>query len=337
MIQHRLLNWYGVDTHKNLGIDRVCGRPSDTLLIDTQGNCYACECQSWLPVPVGNLHQQNLQDIIEGETRQELQQSVSDGSYRYCNSNHCSYIKDNHIPKQNTEFSLRLAIDDSCNLSCPSCRKHSIFLQKGRMFEMRMNLAKKIVEFLSSQSGRCCLHIGSDGDPFASLIYRYILRHTGTLNNIDYTITTNGLLIDKMYQRVPDLFKRLKTLNISVDGASASTYELLRRGGQWKRIKNNLNFVKQIKSKHNFEFIIHMVVQRSNYKELGDMVELARNVGADRVWFNRITDWNVMKNFDLEDIANKSHPEHDLYTTELENLKKLKQENKNIVIKMTTL
>ena len=85
MINRRLFEHYGIDTDKDLKIDRVCARPYDTVLIDKMGSCYACECTAWLPQSIGNLQVRELADIIGGHTHQHLQSSVADGTYRYCN------------------------------------------------------------------------------------------------------------------------------------------------------------------------------------------------------------------------------------------------------------
>jgi hypothetical protein len=59
MINQRLFDWYGVDTQKNLRLNTYCSRPYDTVLIDKTGGCFLCECTSWLPQSVGNLHKQS--------------------------------------------------------------------------------------------------------------------------------------------------------------------------------------------------------------------------------------------------------------------------------------
>ena len=93
MINHRLFEQYRIDTKKDLKIKNLCPRPKDTILIDKQGSCYACECQSWLPQSIGNLQIKSLEEIIGGEMHQHLQSSITDGTYRYCNEHQCSYIK----------------------------------------------------------------------------------------------------------------------------------------------------------------------------------------------------------------------------------------------------
>ena len=55
MINERLFEQYNIDTKKHLGIINRCPRPFDTILIDKNGSCYACESTSWLPQSIGYL------------------------------------------------------------------------------------------------------------------------------------------------------------------------------------------------------------------------------------------------------------------------------------------
>ena len=111
----------------------------------------------------------------------------------------------------------------------------------------RHGLADKIIEYVGKQSHKINVHLGSDGDPFASLVYRYFVKATKHLPNIRFTVQTNGLLIKKMHERHTELFEKLDTLNISIDGATKETYETLRRGGSYEKILENLETVKKIK------------------------------------------------------------------------------------------
>ena len=114
-----------LDMITDLAIPTTCARPYDTLLIDSWGSCFLCECQSWLPQSVGNLHRNSIPEILNSAMAKEMQTSVADGTYRYCNNHQCMYIKKGDIrpvTQGRALQNLRLAIDNSCNLSCPSCR-----------------------------------------------------------------------------------------------------------------------------------------------------------------------------------------------------------------------
>jgi len=299
MINSRLFDWYGIDTKKNLMIKAVCPKPFDTVLIDKNGSCFVCECTAWLPQSVGNLHKDSLQEIFNSKMAEELRRSVSDGSYRYCNAEQCQWIQKNIVEncKDRTPniSTLRLAIDDSCNLSCPSCRTSKIFHKKGKMLSLRLSLVDKIIEFLKHKENML-IHIGSDGDPFASLVYRYFMRNVPNTKSFRFNFQTNGLLIKKMFQRLRNVVDRINEINISIDGASEQTYESLRKGGKFAGILENLEFLRGYSDR--FKINIHMVVQQSNWHEMSKMLELAEKFNVNKVWFNKIQNWNTTKNFD---------------------------------------
>jgi len=264
MINQRLFDHYGIDTKKNLQIQQSCARPFDTVLIDKQGSCYACECTAWLPQSIGNLQVKGLQEIIGSDMHRLMQDSISDGTYRFCNQSQCSYIRSG-LFYQATEQKikrLRLAIDDSCNLRCPSCRKGMIFHKEGSAYNLGIRLADKINEWLYNHKHPIRVHIGSDGDPFASHVYRHFMEHTPKRDNIKYSILTNGLMFKEFYNTVPHIINNLQELGVSIDGATKETYEKLRLGGKWGKIIEALECIAELKKKKDFRFNLHFVVQQ---------------------------------------------------------------------------
>jgi len=302
MINQRLFDHYGIDTAKDLKIKNRCPRPYDTILIDKQGSCYACECTAWLPQSIGNLQIKSMDEIVGSNMHQYLQSSITDGTYRYCNEHQCSYIKSDVVLHGRPEHiqHLRLAIDDSCNLRCPSCRKGLIFHKEGSAYNLGIKLADKINDWLYHYEHQMQVHIGSDGDPFASHVYRHFMEQTPERDNIKYSILTNALMFKEFHTRVPYVINNLQELGVSIDGASKETYEKLRLGGKWEKINENLECISKLKEKQNFYFGLHMVVQQDNWHELEDMLGLGRKYGADRVYFNKIEDWNTNIDFDLQ-------------------------------------
>jgi len=296
MINQRLFDQYNIDTKKDLKIKNRCPRPFDTILIDKNGSCYACECTAWLPQSIGNLQIRSLSEIIGSETHTQLQDSISDGSYRYCNENQCPYIKSGNVLNtiQDTLIKeIRLAIDDSCNLRCPSCRNGMIFHKEGLTYNKRIKLADSINHWLELQEHPLTVHMGSDGDPFASNIYRYFMSNTPIKTNIGYSILTNGLMFEEHRGVLANIMGKLKVLGVSIDGASKQTYEKLRLGGRWDKIKSNLQSMADSKDKYDFWFRFHVVVQQDNWWEMKDMAELAESYGVDEIYFSKIQDWNT--------------------------------------------
>ena len=300
MINKRLFEHYGIDTNKDLTINKSCARPFDTVLIDKMGSCYACECTSWLPQSIGNLQVKSLSEILDSDVRRHLQSSILDGTYRYCNNHQCSYLRNMKFYQQRVPQikHLRLAIDDSCNLRCPSCRNGLIFHKEGSAYNLGVRLADSINDWLHDYDQPVKVHIGSDGDPFASHVYRHFMEQTPERDNIKYSLLTNALMFKEFHHRIQNVIRNLDDLGVSIDGASRDTYEKLRLGGRWDKINENLECIAELKNKHNFKLGLHMVVQADNWHEMDDMLALAHKHNADRVYFNKIEDWNT--NLDME-------------------------------------
>jgi len=294
-ITQRLFDHYGIDTHKDLKIRQKCPKPFDTVLIDKRGSCFACECTAWLPQSIGNLQVSELSDIIGSDMHQHLQSTIDDGTYRYCNQVQCTYLQSNDWPSGTPAAveHLRLAIDDSCNLRCPTCRNDMIFHKQGSSYNLGIKLANKINRWLRDSDRPVQVHIGSDGDPFASHVYRHFMEQTPTRDNIKYSILTNGLMFREFHNKIPQVINNLQELGVSIDGASEDTYERLRLGGRWDKIKSNLQSIADTKAKNNFTFRLHMVVQQDNWWEMPDMIRLAEQYNVDQVYFNKIQDWNT--------------------------------------------
>ena len=308
MINQRLFDHYNINTQKDLRISSHCPRPFDTVLIDKRGSCYACECTSWLPQSMGNLQIKSLGEIIDGDMHQHLKSSITDSTYRYCNEHQCSWLRGRNfkdfkqsVPQHRISH-IRLAIDDSCNLRCPSCRTSMIFHKEGSAFTLGVRLADKINEWLHDHEHPVRVHIGSDGDPFASHVYRHFMDRTPERPNIKYSILTNGLMFKEFHTRVPNVINNLKDLGVSIDGATKDTYEKLRLGGRWDKMLEGLECMAEQKQKHGFRFILHFVVQKDNFHEMQDIIDLGEKYGADKVWLNKIQDWGTTGDFKRQDI-----------------------------------
>lgn len=318
---------------KNLKLSVFCPRPFDTLLIDRLGMVYACECSSWLPKPVGNLQLQSIEQILEGERLRRIQGSILDGSYRHCEEKLCSYLQDtrpsvklwSQDPPPAELKIIRLGIDDSCNLSCPSCRNRVIYEGRGMRLRKRMTYADAVLRYLETPNTRTLVHIGSDGDPFASLVYRHFMRKFSE-NFLDHPhhklgLQTNGLLCKNYMEKNPHLAKKIKYIGLSIDGCTTNTYESLRKGGKFSTLLKNLEFIKQLHDQHKFELQYHCVIQKTNYREMEDYIRFAEAHGADKIWFNRIMDWKTLHDFSGEDVADPRHPDHGDFRKRLDEIR----------------
>jgi len=187
-----------------------------------------------------------------------------------------------------------------------------IFHKEGSAYNLGIRLADKINTWLHNFTHPIQVHIGSDGDPFASHVYRHFMEQTPQRDNIKYSILTNGLMFKEFHTQVPYVINNLQELGVSIDGASWETYEKLRLGGKWEKIIEGMECIAELKMKHEFRFILHFVVQKDNYHEMEKIIDLGERYGADKVWLNRIEDWGTIDDFRTQDIFKTPGYQHEL-------------------------
>ena len=309
--------------------DYVCLNPFKHLEF-FEKDVYCC-CPGWLNMPVGDIN--NLNDIWQGERLKNIQNSVLDGSYSYCDKNLCPALSGLYYNNKNNDFSkksdfirnnynkgpevLNFSFDNSCNLSCPSCRTNLIMADSNELVNNN-----NIMENISKNFGgtvTTMMMIGS-GDVFASKTFRNFL--------IDFdiekypkieslSIQTNGMLLNKeMWNKMIKSRDLIKMINISVDAATKETYEKIRRGGKWEILMENLKFITKLNCVITFTFI----VQDTNYKEMESFYNLIMSIiPSSKISFTKITNWGTYseEEFKNKEIYNEYHPEFNLFLNEL--------------------
>ena len=317
-----------------------CRSPFEHFEIASNGDVHLC-CPGWIKGSVGNLGQQSLVEIWNGEKAQAMRASVRDGSYSQCLSHMCPHlqaldqgarlpdyspIESFEAPK--SEYSKRIsqgvfppgpsiingAFDLTCNLSCPSCRREPIVYRPGTAeWQHAEKMANAIIEAFPRVHR---LKLAGNGDPFASRLYWKMLTSIDrTLHpKMRVVIHTNGLLF------TPDRWKELSkahglidTIEVSIDAASAESYALNRRGGSFETLLERIAFLGNLRREDKFRrFIVSFVVQANNFREMPAFVELGRSVHADTIVFNRMNDWGSFPSAMLANrsIHRREHPQH---------------------------
>ena len=110
------------------------------------------------------------------------------------------------------------------------------------------------------------------------------------------------------------------------------TYEKLRLGGKWEKILEGLECMAEQKRKHGFRFILHYVVQKDNFHEMQEIIDLGERYNADRVWLNKIEDWGTMDDFQSQSIWH-----NDDYKRELDKVKQRMRQRGDRFIECPTL
>jgi len=326
-----------------------CRLPFTEIAIDPAGDVYPACCPDWVAFPLGNLLDQDWEEVWNGDRARAFRESAYDGSLRYCDRNWCPHLSDAAaglrsgvvVPVEERARALegysralrragrkretRLAegpvhavlnYDPSCNLRCPSCRneiRQATGRERERILRIHEAAASGILPRVRSVS------LTGVGDPFGGRVFREFLeaydpRRFPGIRSIH--LNTNGQLFSpEMYARMPGLHGLQLSTDISIDAATPEVYERLRPPARWDRLVENLRFLRALRNLHCLG--ISMVVQADNYRQMLDFIQLGESlVHRNRytfVEFKRIRQWGHVpeEEFRRTSLANLSAPERE--------------------------
>jgi MoaA/NifB/PqqE/SkfB family radical SAM enzyme len=313
----------------------ICTKPFTWFEITDKGDIYLC-CPIWLPKPIGNLNYTSIEEIWNGEIAQEIRKSIFDGSFKYCNQSKCAQfvhqtgpvkrvrdlknstvkmiIKNQMTTLPILPMKINCSFDRSCNLSCPSCRQEKIIETKNEQQILRL---QKIIEDMFSKDA-CFLYITGSGDPFGSPYFKkwlQTMKHEDMPNLKMIHLHTNAQLwTSKLWETIHEDIRSLITeAEISIDAASSETYSINRRGGVYKRLLENLEFISHLRKKGPLQYVrISMVVQDNNFLEMVDFIKLGERFAFDCVYFSLLSNWGTFSDEEFENRAVhlSTHPRH---------------------------
>lgn len=330
----------------------ICKIPFNQIqMFDNQN--YLC-CPSWLTEPIGD--DGNVTEVFYSDKAKDIRDSILDGSYKYCSETTCpnlSGLKKNIVPEdfvykttesteqiKNNTFprNLNFNFDKSCNFKCPTCRKDFInYLGNDR--EVVDNKLKQVDEELCEHVER--IYMSGSADPFFSNSFRKFLINLNPkkypkLKNIH--LHTNGSLwTPELWDRMKSIHKYVNTCEISIDAGTKDTYEkIVRLGGDWEVLQKNLSFITKIKTIKHYSF--SFVVQDGNYTEMFEfynMIESHMSKRNDATWgcfYGALVNWDTFTSdeFNVKDVCNPKHPEHEKLVTELGRVVFLPNFNSNL-------
>jgi organic radical activating enzyme len=313
---------------------KFCIKPFEEFHV-LEGSTHLC-CASWLPASAGNLNSVDWQEVWNSYSAQTIRASVHDGSFRHCNKTACPLIQGNSlatssdvaqrsdrwskiVTEQETALEhgpvdVNLAYDRTCNLSCPSCRISRYAADEATRTRYDVLQERAILPMLREAKS---VFITGSGDPFASKNFRRLLERLtpDEYPDLKFRIMTNAMLFTpREWERFPALHRRVMALQISIDGASKDTHELLRRGARWEVMERNLRFAADLLKDNLIDQLqLSFTVQLENFHEMGMACTLAEDLKVNHIYFGRLTNWGT---FTTEEYANKavfvpSHPRHE--------------------------
>jgi hypothetical protein len=285
----------------------VCPVPFERFDIGPDGGVMVC-CGHWLPTSIGNFMADPIEDVLNSERAQKIRQSVTDGTYKYCNHLDCMPMIQDTLPKreqlrtprtreavEHGEYHLdgveqvMFAFDQTCNLSCPSCRTHLITEKVSESTEKAKAVEEKLLPLLQTLR---VLNINPAGELFASKPSRKLLEMIDDERcpNLVLDIISNGTLFSEdEWNKFPGIHNKVRSVRISIDAATKETFEKLRRLGKYEPFIENMRFLKRLRTSEVIqELKFSFTYQLDNFREMRAFVDFCDEMSADFTMFERL-------------------------------------------------
>lgn len=181
---------------------------------------------------------------------------------------------------------VNLAHDFSCNLTCPSCRHKLKTADSAHEKKLDMVYERVILPILPYINE---MLIAGDGEVFYSNHYRKILAalDKDKFPNLRVSILTNGLLFtENEWEKFKNVHELVYSVSVSIDAATEDTYRIVRRGGNWQKLMQNLDFLSKLHQEGEIPYFdLNFVIQKKNFREMKSFIKLGKKLGVDFVRF----------------------------------------------------
>lgn len=278
------------------------------------GDCYPC-CTTFMVTDIGSTLFQSFDQIWNGKLHRILCMTTLNRTYTFCRKDICpalvnkmptackeAYTEHRYPEIRKHPQVSNLCFDYSCNLYCESCRSHTLVAQgrdRDKIEKFKETALREIVPYVDF------LTMAGNGEVFLSCAYREIWSGDASKNCRYFQILSNGnLLTEDKWRALTENRKSELLCCISIDAATESTYKKLRRGGDWKQLQKNMEFLSARRKEGKLHYLrMNFVVQRANYKEMPGFVAWAKRLGADRVLFTKILNWGTYTADEFNEIS----------------------------------
>jgi Fe-coproporphyrin III synthase len=165
---------------------------------------------------------------------------------------------------------VTLYLSDRCNSRCVSCD----YWRHGRD-DMNLESVRRLLPSLAELGTEIVLLSG--GEPLLNPEW-VAISETLRANGLKLWLLTSGLSLAKHARRAAGLFQ---DITVSLDGTDAKTYAAIRGLDAFDKVCEGIRAV----ATHGRPAGIRVTVQRTNFRQLGEFIELAKHLQARSISF----------------------------------------------------
>lgn len=280
-------------------VTAFCHRPWKRLKVTPDGNVSFC-CFQGRKSPE-NFLDHSLEELWASELAQDIRAAILQGDLHWaCQSDSCPF---HHGAARKAETVIcsilpnELELDfpsQHCNIggevpnqknrACLMCERNLKPAERFTQEDHLTEICEKLRPYLKHIEW---LHLQGISEPFWKDRIFGLFDSLGLEEHrerIWISTTTNGTLVNKE-RRAKFLHFPKSTMTWSLDAATSETYRIIRRTKMYQRIIENLRAYMQERSEGQYVHI-HNNINTINIYEVVQMVELAAEIGVNRLEFN---------------------------------------------------
>lgn len=233
--------------------------------------------RAWLDAvaPVTNASQHTLRLMRIFNTDHLAERIGEEPSFRSEPLQTNGYARAFNDPRLTPLAPTNILIDSTnrCNFRCVTCDQS--FDQRFAQFDLTWFNTEHLKPHLAQAR---TMHLAGRGEPLLSpTVWEMI--DAAVQGRCSIGMTTNGSLIHRLSKVPADAVTRFH-IGLSFDGGRQETVEAIRKGFSWDKVLKNIRALPDnLKSR----VVLAMTVNRLNYKEIPDLVELALELGLGGV------------------------------------------------------
>jgi len=205
------------------------------------------------------------------------------------------------------EFYFQWHITERCNWSCRHCYQNgnrADDLPVGKLMEICDRMEEAVNKW--GKTGTVSL---TGGEPFLRKeeLHTLMSRLDGSDSFAYYDILTNGSMIGEKESEDLSTHKKLRRVQVSLEGATAESNDAVRGKGSFKVVSNAIRNLRA----QNIEVSVMMTITRNNRDEIPALVEILGTMGVQALALERLVPEG--NGIGMKDLVLSSHELHDLY------------------------
>jgi MoaA/NifB/PqqE/SkfB family radical SAM enzyme len=237
-----------------------CSWIHNTLNINPKGEVSACCHQQ--PGVVGNIYQNTLQEIFDGERLKEYRQQEIDGTLHCVKA--CTLVQKPNVPDHldgdyHTKLTrLLIEFGEFCNIACVMCTQ-----DHASRLELDPETIVKNIEIPKS-----CQNVTFfGGEPTILKSAKRFFDHCAA-HGTKVSFITNGTAITE--EMAAKIALHCRSISFSLNAATKEMHELVNAGSQFDRVVRNVRRVIEAKQRLSGEVAIsgHMTIVVQNIHEI---------------------------------------------------------------------